>query len=542
MPEMHFLVEWPNGETQRCYSPSYVVEEHLSVGQEYAVPDFVERVARALHIASERVRARYGFACSSALDQLSIVEASASALRPAEREGRVKVLSFEKHAARDARATPPGSVAKSHHAVVVIGGGQAGLSVSHCLKQQGIEHVVLERTRIASSWRTQRWDTFCLVTPNWQCNLPGYPYQGSDPKGFMGRDEIVAYLEAYRASFEPPVREGVEVRSVEPRGRPLPGFDLETSIGPMSADQVVVATGSYHLPAIPSIAAELASDIVQIHSADYRNPQSLPQGEVLVVGTGQSGCQIAEDLHLAGRRVHLSVGSAPRCARRHRGRDVVEWLDMMGYYDIPIDRHPNREQVRDKTNHYVTGRDGGHDIDLRKFALEGMRLYGPLRSISADCAEFATGLKRNLDEADGVYRSINRTIDAFIDKAGIDAPKGAEYVPVWEPESEPPTLNCRTANIRAVVWCVGFAADFSWVKAPVFDETRYPRHQRGITEVEGLYFIGLPWLYTWGSGRFCGVGQDAGQIVQRIHELREGASSLPAADFGPPDTAAHGGV
>jgi putative flavoprotein involved in K+ transport len=413
-----------------------------------------------------------------------------------------------------------------HHSVVVVGAGQAGLSVSHCLKEQGIEHVVLERSRIGNSWRSERWDTFCLVTPNWQCQLPGFPYRGDDPEGCMGRDAIVQYIESYARAFEPPVIEGIEVTSVDRAQSPSARerFEVATSKGPMTADQVVVATGSYHQARIPAMGARLPADVVQVHSAHYRNPQSLPEGEVLVVGTGQSGCQIAEDLHLAGRRVHLCVGNAPRCARRHRGKDVVEWLHMMGYYELPIDRHPNREQVRDRTNHYVTGRDGGRDIDLRKFAVEGMRLYGPLRDLRGSVAEFGPGLKQNLDDADDVYRSINRTIDEFIAKQGIDAPPGAPYQPLWEPAEEPATLDLAAANVRAVVWCIGFAADFGWVKLPVFDETKYPRHDRGVTSVDGLYFIGLPWLFTWGSGRFSGVGRDAKHIVSRIRELRDASS------------------
>jgi putative flavoprotein involved in K+ transport len=401
--------------------------------------------------------------------------------------------------------------------VVVVGAGQAGLSTSYCLKRAAIEHVVLEKSTIGSSWRTQRWDTFCLVTPNWQCQLPGYPYEGADPHGFMKNDEIVAYVEGYAKSFQSPVREGVSVRSVERQD--AGGFAVRTSAGTLSAAQVVVATGGYHVPRIPEVSKELPPYIQQLHSADYRNPDSLAEGEVLVVGTGQSGCQIAEDLHLAGRKVHLSVGPAPRCARRYRGKDVVDWLAMMGHYDMPVDRHPSGQQARDKTNHYVTGRSGGHDIDLRKFALEGMRLYGPLDSISDGCVSFSPGLKRNLDGADDVYRSINRSIDAYIDKAGIQASAGAAYTPLWEPDTETPTLDCRQAGIGAVIWCVGFGVDFSWIRLPVFDGRGYPRHDRGITASEGLYFIGLPWLYTWGSGRFCGVGRDAAHIVERIQEV-----------------------
>jgi putative flavoprotein involved in K+ transport len=292
----------------------------------------------------------------------------------------------------------------------------------------------------------------------------------------------------------------------------------------MTADQVVVATGSYHRATLPAMGAGFPLGVTQVHSAYYRNPESLPEGEVLVVGSGQSGCQIAEDLHLAGRRVHLCVGNAPRCARRHRGKDVVEWLHMMGYYELPIDRHPNREQVRDRTNHYVTGRGGGRDIDLRQFALDGMRLYGPLVGVRDGVAEFGPGLKRNLDDADDVYRSINGTIDEFIAKQRIDAPRGAVYSPVWEPDRETAMLDVTAAGIRAVVWCVGFGADFSWVKLPVFDETKYPRHDRGVTSVDGLYFIGLPWLFTWGSGRFSGVGRDAKHIVSRIRAIHDAAA------------------
>jgi putative flavoprotein involved in K+ transport len=503
---MDFVIEWPDGRCERCYSPSYVVEEHLAVGQHYPLRDFLERARRALELASERVRARYGFACSSALDQLARLEATAATLPES---GRVLVRAFVKKPPRDARRLP------AYRPVAVVGGGQAGLSVSHLLQERGIEHVVLERARIANSWRSERWDTFCLVTPNWQCQLPGHPYRGDDPHGFMGRDEIVAYLESYAAAFAPPLLEGVAVQALAPAARGA-GFVLDTSAGEMSADQVVIATGGYHRPLVPALAAGLPPEIVQLHSSAYRNPQALPDGAVLVVGTGQSGCQIAEDLHLAGRQVHLSVGSAPRCARRYRGRDVVEWLDRMGHYDLPVERHPQGEAVRDKTNHYVTGRDGGRDIDLRQLARQGMQLYGPLRGRHGTKLEFAPELKRNLDRADDVYRSINRAIDAFIAQHEIAAPLEPEYVPVWEPEGEPASLDCVAAKVGTIIWCVGFAADFSWVKVPVFDEQRYPRHERGITPIAGLYFIGLPWLHTWGSGRFSGVGRDARHIVERI--------------------------
>jgi putative flavoprotein involved in K+ transport len=332
----------------------------------------------------------------------------------------------------------------------------------------------------------------------------------------MGRDEIVRYLEEYAQSFTPPLETGVRVTSLAARNGRAGGFELETSAGSLTAAEVVVAIGSYHLKSIPPMASELPSSVVELHSAHYRNPESLPPGEVLVVGSGQSGCQIAEDLHLKGRRVHLAVGNAPRCARRYRGKDVVEWLDDMHYYDIPIDRHPNREQVRDRANHYVTGRDGGHDIDLRQFAREGMRLYGPLRAIKGGRCTFAPELAQNLDSADDVYRSINRSIDRFIAEHGISAPADAPYKPVWKPFAEQTTLNVGRSDISAVVWCIGFGSDFRWIKLPIFDERGYPTHERGVTPIPGLYFIGLPWLHTWGSGRFSGVGRDAEYLATKI--------------------------
>jgi putative flavoprotein involved in K+ transport len=402
----------------------------------------------------------------------------------------------------------------NHYSVAIVGGGQAGLSISYCLKERGLDHIVFEKKKIADSWRSKRWDSFCLVTPNWQCQLPGYPYPGNDPHGFMKKEEIVKYIEAYAASFDPPVEEGVEVLKIRKNTDQV--FEIATSIGDYTADQVVVASGSYHLPKVPKIAERLPEAIVQLHSSQYKNPESLPGNGVLVVGTGQSGCQIAEDLHLAGKKVHLCVGGAPRSPRRYRGKDVVDWLDQMGYYTLSIDEHPQKEKVRTKANHYVTGRDGGREIDLRQFALEGMKLYGRLKHISSDRLEFLGDLKQNLDQADAVAESIKKTIDSFIEKHQIQAPIEAPYQPVWEPDNEVLTLDYKEADLGAVIWCTGYQSDFNWIEIPVFDGKGYPGHDRGVTGVRGLYFLGLPWLYTWGSGRFSGIAQDAIYLADYI--------------------------
>ncbi|HEY9827754.1 MAG TPA: MSMEG_0569 family flavin-dependent oxidoreductase [Stenomitos sp.] len=406
-----------------------------------------------------------------------------------------------------------------HYPVIIVGGGQAGLSMSYCLKERGIEHLIFEKHRIGHEWRSRRWDSFCLVTPNWQCQLPGFPYDGHDAHGFMQKEEIVAFIERYAATFDPPIREGVTVSKVRQTEGEL--FAITTSIGDFSADQVVIAVGGYHKPNIPRLAERLSAEIVQLHSSEYKNPQSLPEGSVLVVGSGQSGCQIAEDLHLAGKTVHLCVGTAPRSPRRYRNKDVVDWLDQMGYYDLSIEDHPQKENARRNTNHYLTGRDGGREIDLRQFALEGMQLYGRLQGIDSGKLHFKPDLAQNLDHADNVAANIKQSIDTFIAKNQIDVPTEASYQPVWKPKTERLSLDYQAANITSVIWSTGYQSNFSWIEVPVFHGNGYPGHVRGVTDVRGLYFLGLPWLHTWGSGRFSGIARDATYLADYIVARRQ---------------------
>lgn len=401
-----------------------------------------------------------------------------------------------------------------HHDVVVIGGGQAGLSISWCLVQRGIDHVVLERDSIAHQWREGRWDSFTLVTPNWQCNLPGYRYAGGEPDGFMTREQTYAFVRGYADTFPAPVREHVSVTSVTQSADS--GFDIETTTGALHAGQVVVATGGYHVPVIPRFAERLPASIEQIHSSRYRSSAALPDGDVLVVGNGQSGAQIAEDLLLSGRTVHLVTGGAPRVARFYRGKDCVAWLHEMGTYDVSIADHPGGSAKRENTNHYVTGRDGGRDIDLRDFALRGMKLYGRLVDVIDDTLHFAPTLEPSLDAADAVAESIKDSIDAYIAREGIDAPHENRYVPIWRPEQEITSLDVVSASIGSVVWSIGFRTDYQWLHVGVFDGEGHPCHNRGVTAVPGLFFLGLPWQHTWGSGRFASVGRDAEYLADRI--------------------------
>jgi putative flavoprotein involved in K+ transport len=405
-----------------------------------------------------------------------------------------------------------------HVAVAIVGGGQAGLSMSWNLTQLGVEHVVLERSRAFHAWHEERWDAFTLVTPNFQCRLPGHPYAGDEPEGFMAKDEILEYLAGFLRTFEAPLLEGVAVTRL---ANGADGdFELQTTAGTVSAEQVVLAVGGYHTPwAPPAVEAALAPEIVRLHSNAYRNPAALPDGAVLVVGTGQSGAQIAEDLHLAGREVHLCLGDAPRCARRYRGRDVVSWLEDMGHYDLPIEEHPEGNDARKEANHYVTGRDGGRDLDLRAFAAQGMSLHGLLLAVRDGVATFADDLRTNLDAADATYNRINEGIDRWIDEHGIETAEGpSAYAPVWGPPAGPPEpLDLAAAGISSVVWCTGFRPDWSWVDVPLLDDSGYPEHERGVvTRTPGLFVLGLPWLHTWGSGRFAGVARDAEHVAARM--------------------------
>jgi len=413
---------------------------------------------------------------------------------------------------------------KRHYAAVVVGAGQAGLSVSHFLARAGLDHVVFEKKRAMHKWRDERWDAFCLVTPNWQCQLPGHAYDGPDPHGFMVKPEILAYLDAFARKVDAPIREGVGVLSVEKAGDL---FEIATSEGRCTADAVFLASSLYGEPFRPRCAERIPEAVRQVHSRDYRSASALPAGAVIVVGSGQSGAQIAEDLHLAGRKVHLVTGNAPRCARFYRGRDVVDWLWDIGQYEITV-ASDGMGRKRHETNHYLTGRDGGRDIDLRAFALDGMSLYGRLDDVRAGRMLFAPNLAANLDEADRIYNGINALIDRHIAEKGIAAPAPSVYQPTWRPAVEPAELDLHQADVGAVVWATGFTPDWSYARLPIFDGTGYPVHRRGVTGVAGAYVVGLPWLWTWGSGRFLSVGRDAEFLVS--HEVRR-LSAAPASKF-----------
>jgi putative flavoprotein involved in K+ transport len=396
--------------------------------------------------------------------------------------------------------------------VVVVGAGQAGLSVSHELVVAGVDHVVLERRQLGQAWRS-RWDSFCLVTPNWTMSLPGFPYDGDDPEGFVPRDDIVRYLERYAASFSPPVHEGVEVQTL--RSGADRRFLLTTSASEMRAGIVVLATGAYQRPHRPVDAAGLPAKVLVIDAEDYTNPGALPPGDVLVVGSGQTGCQLAEDLRLAGRRVFLACGRAPWIPRRLDGRDIVTWLADTNWFETPL-RALTSPGARLVANIQATGRGGGHDLHYRVLQTMGVNLLGHLVGVEGSRARFAPDLLESVSFGDARYRDVARLMQAELPAKGIRAPEMPEPPPF---RADPPT-EVDLEGFGAVVFTSGFRPDYRrWVQFPAFDDLGFPVTVDGAsTVVPGLYFVGVHFLRTRKSSLMFGVGEDAKIVARSVSE------------------------
>jgi len=396
---------------------------------------------------------------------------------------------------------------------VVIGGGQAGLAISYYLTQQSREHVVLEQAaQVGNRWRNFCWDSFTWVTPNWTIRLPGAEYQGDEPDGFLPRAEIVSYFEQYVERFNLPMRYGVRVLAVE---RKLGGGDyvIKTDRVTFEAANVVVAVGLAHKPKLPSWAADIPVEIKQFHSSEYRNSEALPPGAVLVVGSAQSGCQIAEELYQSGRKVYLCVGSAVRMPRRYRTKEIFWWLNKFGLLKLRI-RLPS-PKTKMPTPPHLSGKDGGHSLNLHQFVRDGTVLLGHLQAMQDDKIILAPDLKKNLSRADRVEAIFTRLIDLYALITGMKLPK--QSLPQLRDgykAKEIMELDLKSAGISTVIWATGYTFDFSWVKVPVLDRDGRPIHTRGVTNYPGLYFLGLPWQAK--SMILLGVGDDAAHIASEI--------------------------
>jgi putative flavoprotein involved in K+ transport len=398
---------------------------------------------------------------------------------------------------------------------VVVGGGQAGLAISYHLKRLGREHVIIERGRVGESWRSERWDSLMFQFPNSSIQLPGYTRETDDPDGYVPKDEIVRFIESYAARIGAPLRCGLRANALRPNsssGRLL----LETEGGSsFEAINVIVATGPFQMPQIPTFATSMPAEVFQVHSRDYRNPSQLPPGAVLVVGSGASGSQIAEELHQAGRKVYLSTGRFHKTPRRYRGRDIYWWFEALGIWHLPLELQPEVKNLR----FVVTGAGGGHDIDLRRFAADGITLLGRLRGFSEGKLQISADLENTLAQGDAWFASLKKRMDEYAEKNGMapsrdNAIREPAPLPPW---SQPITeLDLLSASITSVVWCSGFRYDFGWVKLPIFNDAGEPLHQRGVTQYRGLYFLGLRRTYALSSALLAGVGNDAAFIAEHI--------------------------
>ncbi|WP_375737983.1 flavin-containing monooxygenase [Pseudomonas boanensis] len=401
---------------------------------------------------------------------------------------------------------------------LVVGAGQAGVAMSEHLSKLGVPHLVLERNRIAEAWRTGRWDSLVANGPAWHDRFPGLEFDGLDPDAFAPKEQVAAYFEAYAKKFNAPVRTGVEVKKVV-RNADRPGFTIETSKGVIQANRVVSATGPFQRPIIPPIAPK-DETLIQIHSAEYRNPGQLPDGAVLVVGAGSSGVQIADELQRAGKKVYLSVGPHDRPPRAYRNRDFCWWLGVLGEWDAEAAR-PGKEHVTIA----VSGARGGHTVDFRGLAHQGITLVGLTKSFDDGVVAFQSDLADNLARGDENYLSLLDAADAYIARNGLDLPEEPEARATF-PDPECVTnpileLDLAEAGVTSIVWATGYAVDFSWLNVNAFDANGKPQHQRGVSTEPGVYFLGLPWLSRRGSTFIWGVWHDAKHIADHIATQRK---------------------
>lgn len=394
---------------------------------------------------------------------------------------------------------------------LVVGGGQAGIAMSEHLGRRGVPHLVLERHRIAERWRSERWDSLVANGPAWHDRFPNMEFDDLDPFSFAPKERIAAYFEAYARQVKAPLRCGVEVRRVVPTGV---GFRAETSEGTVTCRNIVAATGPFQRPLIPDV-VPAGLGIAQMHSTAYRNPAALPEGAVMVVGSGASGSQIADELLRAGRKVYLAVGPHGRPPIRYRGKDFVWWLGVLGEWDAKAVK-PGMEHVTIA----VSGAHGGRTVDFREFAARGMVLLGRAGGVTGSVMRIGDDLQRNVAGGDRHYFGVLDGADAYVAEHGLNLPEEPEArIMPSDPEClRHPLreLDLKAAGIGSIIWATGFALDYGWLEAGRYDAKGTPLHDRGVSEVSGLYFLGLPWLSRRASPFIWGVWHDADYLAGHI--------------------------
>ena len=404
---------------------------------------------------------------------------------------------------------------------LVIGAGHAGLMMSWHLQAAGRDHVLVDRRESLGGGWQDRWDGFTLVSPNWMSAFPGFPYEGDDPDGYMPRDAIAGRVRAYADVIGAPVARATAVTRVGMGASGGRRFRIETSRGPVDADEVIMATGAFHAPRIPDPATGFADRIDQVHAHGYRSPEALAPGGVLVVGSGQTGCQLAEELHAAGREVWLSAGHCGRYPRRYRGRDIFWWArelaangEAAGTPLPRVDQLPS-PRARFACNAHVSGHDGGHDTNLRRMARDGIRLAGRFVAADGERATFEPNLAETLEFADTFFdRNLGRLCEAYVAATGVEVGEDDREWPSYDPP-EIEALDLARAGIGTVLWTTGYRPDYGWLDLPILDEFGVPRHVRGVTEVPGLSMIGSLFQLNNGSANLIGVHLDAAYLAGR---------------------------
>jgi putative flavoprotein involved in K+ transport len=402
---------------------------------------------------------------------------------------------------------------------IVIGGGQAGLAMSRCLSDLRIDHVVLERGRVAERWRSERWDSLRLLTPSWQSRLPGQRYSGPDPDGYMTMGEVVGYLESYARSLDAPVETGTTVQAVE---RAPGGYRVTTDRGTWESRNVVIATGYCDVPHVPEMGSRLPSDILQMVPSRYRNPDQLPEGGVLVVGASASGIQLTDEIHASGRPVTLAVGRHTRMPRRYRGRDILWWLDAMGVFDESANDVYDIEVSRRQPSLQLVGRPDHATLDLPLLQGRGVRLTGRTTGVDGSRVSFADDLVAHTAAADARLARLQQRIDAYVAEAGLAGKVGPPepFVPFLWPAPSPAEIDLRTEGIRTVLWATGYRRRYPWLQVPVLDARGEIRHDGGVTPSAGLYVIGYNFRRRRKSTFIDGVGDDARDLAAHIAERR----------------------
>ena len=397
---------------------------------------------------------------------------------------------------------------------VIIGAGQSGLAMSRHLTDRSIDHVVLERGEVANSWRTERWDSLRLLTPNWQSRLPGYAYDGDDPDGFMSMPEVVQFLQRYAQVSDAPVETGTLVTRVRPFER---GYEVSTNQGAWRCRTLVIASGACNIAASPSLSAGLPHEVTSLTPLQYRNPDRLPDGGVMIVGASASGIQLAREIRASGRRVVLSVGEHVRMPRTYRGRDIQWWMDAIGAMDVRYDTIDDIARARHLPSLQLVGTPERATVDLNSLRQAGVELVGRLVGLNDGKAHFSGSLANFCALADLKMHRLLASIDEWVRSSGFDDrfPAPQRYEPT---EVDPQTkLSLDLSDgISTVIWATGYRPDYSWLDVPVLDRKGRIRHDGGIVAAPGMYVLGLPFMRRRKSSFIDGAGDDAADLAVHL--------------------------